>query len=298
MIKQYCIVIPIWKKELDCVEEISLKRLRKVLIDDKMNVGVWHEYKDYSPVYLVCPKGLDTSEYEKIYNVGDKEIDLKKVEFDSGYFESTATYSKLCISYDFYKTFDKYEYMLIYQLDCYLFKDEIIQWCNKGYDYIGGPILSTDCGWDTVKESQKGKKWQPYVGNGGFSLRKIETFKDITDPNGELRQTYNLNDEVLSKVIFEDKYFCNDLFNYYELDIPDWIEACEFGIDMSVDVIYDYLKMNPSPMGIHSVDKNIRWWKKIIPEFMDQNVIDYCEKKHENFFKLYYDENDSTIRMN
>ena len=72
--KQYCIVIPIYKETLDCVEEISLKRLRKVLIDDKMNVGVWHEMKDYSPVYLVSPKGLDTSEYEKIYNVGDKEI--------------------------------------------------------------------------------------------------------------------------------------------------------------------------------------------------------------------------------
>ena len=54
MITEYCIVIPIYKAELDCVEEISLRRLRKILIDDKMNVGIWHEYEDYSPVYLVC----------------------------------------------------------------------------------------------------------------------------------------------------------------------------------------------------------------------------------------------------
>ena len=101
MITEYCIVIPIYKAELDCVEEISLRRLRKILIDDKMNVGIWHEYEDYSPVYRVCPKGLDTSKYEEIYNVGDKKIDLKKVEFDPEYFKSTASYSQLCINYDF-----------------------------------------------------------------------------------------------------------------------------------------------------------------------------------------------------
>lgn len=290
MNKQYCIVIPIWKKELDCVEKISLKRLKKVLIDDKG--------KDNIPpdVYLVCPKDLDTSNYEKIYSSQKLHIKLLKKEFDPKYFASTATYSQLCISYDFYNTFSDYEYMLIYQLDCYLFEDKISDWCNKGYDYIGGPIISTDCGWDTVKESRKGKKWTPYVGNGGFSLRKISTFKEITDPNGELRTKYKLTDTILKKVIFEDKYFCNDLYNIYGLDIPDWEEALYFGIDMSVDVIYNYFKWTGKPMGIHSVDKNIRWWKKVIPEFMDQKVIDYCEEKHKEFFKLYYDENDSTLR--
>jgi len=299
MKKQYCVVIPIYKEKLDCVEEISLNRLRKVLVDDKMNVGVWHEMKDYSPVYLVCPKGLDTSAYEKIYNVGDKEIDLKKVEFDPDYFKSTATYSQLCISYDFYKAFDEYEYMLIYQLDCYLFKDEIKQWCNKGFDYIGGPIISTECGWDTVKKAKNGKeKWRPLVGNGGLSLRKIETFLEITNPEGELRKTYGLSDEKLKGVVFEDKYFCNDLYNIYELEIPDWETALSFAIDMSVDIVYNFFKMDPHPMGAHSIDKNIRWWKKVIPEFIDNTeLINYCEEKHKEFFKLYYDENDSTLRM-
>ena len=285
--KKCCIVIPIWKKELDCVEEISLKRLRKVLVDDNKSAFC-------NEVYLICPTGLDVSDYEKIYNTDGAT--LKKVEFDPRYFKSTATYSQLCINYDFYDTFAEYEYMLIYQLDCYLFKDEIEKWCDMGYDYIGGPIISTDCGWDTVKESQKGKQWTPYVGNGGFSLRKIETFKDITNPKGELRTRYGLTDEKLKNVRWEDKYFCNDLFNLYELNIPSWRKAMEFGLDMSVDVIYGYLKCNPSPMGIHSVDKNIRYWKKVIPEFMDQKVIDYCENKHKDFFAIYYDENDSTLR--
>lgn len=295
--KQYCIVIPIYKETLDCVEEISLNRLRKVLIDDNERAV----YGSVPDVYLVYPKGLNISKYREIYDKSDhlEDVRLKEKCFDSEYFKSTATYSQLCISYDFYKAFDKYEYMLIYQLDCYLFKNEISKWCDKGYDYIGGPILSTDCGWDTVKKSMKknGKEvWHPYVGNGGFSLRKISTFKEITDPNGELRTTYELTDELLKVVKYEDKYFCNDLYDFYQLEIPSWTEALDFGFDMSVDIIYNIFNYKGVPMGIHSVDKNIRWWKKVIPEFMDKKVIDYCEEKHKEFFKLYYDENDSTLR--
>jgi hypothetical protein len=278
--KKFCVVIPIYKEELDCVEEISLKQLYSVIGE-----------KNYD-VYLVHPEGLKLDNYYKIYP------NLLNKSFYPIYFKNTHTYSQLCISYGFYNEFSDYEYMLIYQLDCYLFFDAIEFWCDKGYDYVGGPIVSTDCGWDTIKkDNEKNKRgYQPYVGNGGFSLRKIETFKDICDPNGELRKTYNLTDEKLINVRYEDKYFCNDLFNIYKMNIPNWKTALFFGLDMSVDVIYGLFKFNGKPMGIHSVDKNIRWWKKIIPEFSDQKVIDFCEKKHEKFFKIYYDENDSTLR--
>jgi hypothetical protein len=278
--KKFCIVIPIYKEELDCVEEISLNRLNTVIGE-----------KGYD-VYLVYPENMTLDNYYKIYK------NLLCKSFDPLYFTNTMMYSQLCIDYNFYDAFSNYEYMLIYQLDCYLFFDAIEEWCNKGYDYIGGPIISTDCGWDTLKKNnEKNKKgYQPYVGNGGLSLRKINTFKDICNPNGELRKTYNLTDEVLANVKYEDKYFCNDLYEYYRLNIPNWKEAFSFAIDMSVDVVYNLFKLDPKPMGIHSVDKNIRWWKNHIEEFSDKNVIDYCEKKHEKFFKIYYDENDSTIR--
>lgn len=289
MMKDCCIVIPVYKEKLDCVEEISLKQLHKIIYDPPFSMDEYRYWQERD-VFLVYPKGMDISEYKKIYPT------IQSKEFDPKFFKSTATYSQLCISYDFYNRFNSYDYMLIYQLDCYIFKDEISEWCDKGYDYIGGPILSTDCGWDTVKESRKGKTWQPYVGNGGLSLRKISTFKEITDPNGELRKKYDLTDEKLANVKFEDKYFCNDLYQLYDLEVPDWKEALEFALDMSVDVVYDIFKWQGQPMGIHSVDKNIRWWKKVIPEFKDQKVIDYCEEKNKEFFKLYYDENDSTYR--
>ena len=105
--KDFCIVIPVYKTELDCVEQISLKRLNEVI-----------GKKNYD-VYLVCPEKLETSNYFKLFE------NLKVKEYSSEYFKNTATYSQLCISYDFYNDYSDYKYMLIYQLDCYLFYDKI-----------------------------------------------------------------------------------------------------------------------------------------------------------------------------
>ena len=47
-----------------------------------------------------------------------------------------------------------------------------------------------------MKDDGKKKRIkQISVGNGGFSLRKVEVFKDLTNPKGEFRQYYNLTDE-------------------------------------------------------------------------------------------------------
>lgn len=272
------IIIPIYKPTLNCVEEIALNRLKNV-------IGTSRD------IYLIAPDNLDTTAYDNIYG-----IHLNTIYFPQYYFESTATYSHLCLNYNFYNEFSDYEYMLIYQLDCYLFSDEIDFWCSKGYDYIGPPILSTDCGWNTVVETVNGKKYKPMVGNGGFSLRKIETFKYLTQPDGEFYRVSGVTQEMINQVVYEDKYFCNDLYKYYDLYVPDWTEALEFGLDMSVDIIYDLYKMNPTPMGAHSIEKNIRYWQHVIPEFMDKNVIQYCENKHAEFFKLYYNEYNHTWR--
>lgn len=57
--------------------------------------------------------------------------------------------------------------MLIYQLDAWVFRDELLDWCNKGYDYIGAPFYKNWGSHDNGDEL-----WS--VGNGGFSLRRIQ----------------------------------------------------------------------------------------------------------------------------
>lgn len=90
----------------------------------------------------------------------------RTIYFDDSYFVNTVAYSKLLLSGCFYKIFLNYEYMLIYQLDAFVFSDALLEWCNKGYDYIGAPLPAVG---DFYAEIGSG------VGNGGLSLRKIES---------------------------------------------------------------------------------------------------------------------------
>ena len=91
---------------------------------------------------------------------------LRTELFDACYFDSTAHYSDLCFSEEFYLRFKDYEYMLICQTDAWVFRDELDYWCGRGYDYIGAPIY--------FPYSKKRFTRIFYgIGNGGFCLRRI-----------------------------------------------------------------------------------------------------------------------------
>ena len=87
--------------------------------------------------------------------------------FADMYFGSAAANNKLMLSPTFYHAFRKYRYILIYHLDALVFSDTLLEWCAEDWDYIGPPWLqSADSPWVGT----------PRVGNGGFSLRKVESF--------------------------------------------------------------------------------------------------------------------------
>lgn len=83
--------------------------------------------------------------------------------FDNRFFGSVSANTQLMLSRQFYERFLKYEYILIYHFDALVFSDDLEQWCELDYDYIGPPWLPSD---DTPWVNTPG------VGNGGFSLRK------------------------------------------------------------------------------------------------------------------------------
>ena len=144
------IVVPVYKEQLDKYEELSFRQCMKIL----------HRY----PIFLVTHEHLNLSVYE---NMADEyHIQLKKVFFADTYFSGIAGYNKLLKSKQFYSAFDSFQYMLIYQLDAFVFRDELEYWCRQGYDYIGAPWIANRDG-----ELLNRRYW--HVGNGGFSLRKI-----------------------------------------------------------------------------------------------------------------------------
>jgi hypothetical protein len=60
--------------------------------------------------------------------------------------------------------------MLLYQLDAWVFRDELEYWCDKDYDLIGAPWFE---GYGNADEDS------PFIepsANGGFSLRRIPKF--------------------------------------------------------------------------------------------------------------------------
>jgi len=77
-------------------------------------------------------------------------------------------------SIDFYEKFTAAEFILIYQLDSWVFSDQLNHWCSRGYSYIGAPWFHNfEKGNDSVS------LWA--AGNGGFSLRKIDDFIEVLE---------------------------------------------------------------------------------------------------------------------
>jgi hypothetical protein len=87
--------------------------------------------------------------------------------FPDKYFGSARAHGALLLSKRFYEAFLDYDYILIYHLDALVFRDDLLEWCRLGYDYIGAPwLISPDHAHITEEK----------VGIGGFSLRRVRSF--------------------------------------------------------------------------------------------------------------------------
>jgi hypothetical protein len=150
--KRVAVVIPLYKSEMTLHEKKSFLQCCKIL-------------KNY-PIILVVPVSFKVDAYQKIAK--EYDISLSEERFDDTCFLAISSYNRLLLSKEFYVRFSGYEYMLIYQLDAYVFKDELEFWCNERYDYIGAPLIGK---FEDLTFSQEMR-----VGNGGFSLRKINSF--------------------------------------------------------------------------------------------------------------------------
>lgn len=202
---------------------------------------------------------------------------LEVKRFAKYYFESITGYNKLLLSKDFYAAFNLFKYMLIHQTDVYLFKDELSYWCEKNYDYIGAPWFRPDklqnSGVFKIIEKTKiyFKKNKIYanrhnkVGNGGLSLRKIETALKVLSiiPKKLLDVYLNSKSEDFNEDIF---WSLEAPLVLKEYKVPEWKEAMHFAIEFKPSIAYKYLN-ETLPFGCHAPLKHeVEFWKKFIPE--------------------------------
>jgi hypothetical protein len=142
------VAIFIHKSEPDWFERISLQQCGRIL-------------GNY-PLFLVAPQGLDVSVYLEI------EPRLQIRPMPKKWFVDLKAYNRMKLCPSLYRQFEGFEYLLTYELDSFVFRDDLEFWCKQGWDYIGAPWFE---GIYQVTEDSKFKG----VGNSGFSLRNIQS---------------------------------------------------------------------------------------------------------------------------
>lgn len=265
-----CIVIPIYKDSPTEWEKASFCQALKVLTRYEM--------------VIYTHKELNLKVYHNLARQYNK--DFKVEYFDKEYFSSVVGYNRLCLTVDFYERVSNYDYMLIYQLDAWVFRDELEYWCNKGYDYIGAPWFAN---WGTYEEGNE--LWA--VGNGGFSLRRIDYVVRLLSYKWPVSFRLNFNKGLIGFLkSFAKSIGVHNTVNYIinkEFDVinEDWIltnyfknissksifhpnlptieTALKFAFECSPS--YCYRKCgNKLPFGCHAFEKYEyeTFWKKHI----------------------------------
>jgi len=156
MKNKVAIVIPNHRATLKWNEDISLRRCKEV-------------FSGYD-VIVVHPEGMDKSEYKK-YDIISGYIPLK-----AKYFSSESMYNRLMNTPYFYRYFLEYDYILIYQLDTFIFENNLKEWCAMDIAYVGAPWIDSTWINNLKKKISWIDKFIYPVGNGGLSLRKVKPF--------------------------------------------------------------------------------------------------------------------------
>ena len=234
--KDVVIVIPVYKSQISEVERNVLERCLRVLARYDMA--------------FVHPEGLDLSNHRALVPLA------KAVPFAEQYFEGVSGYNKLLISPAFYQTFEHYQYMLIFQLDAWVFEDSLLEWCNKGYDYIGAPWIDEPTPGKTSALIPFTKLCINQVGNGGLSLRRVSTHLRIARRLGLLTRFYHYNEDVFWSI------FVPMFFRSYRK--PTVLEALSFAFEYKPRESYEKIG-NKLPFGCHA-------WERTDREFWDQHI--------------------------
>ncbi len=233
---QVVVIIPIYKKTPSENDLISLERTQRVL-------------STHYPICFVCPDDLDVSVYKVLIP------SATYTRFPKVYFQNISGYNCLLTSPFFYKDFLKYKYVFICQTDVYVFKNELLQWCEEGFDYLGSPWLIAP---PQIKEKilfDFNRYVVGKVGNGGCSLRKTKIF-------------YRLS--FLTKLIFsifpknEDFIWCFLIPKIYPfLRFPTAEEALPFAFELLPSESYE--RLGRLPFAVHAWEKyEPEFWKKFI----------------------------------
>jgi len=269
------VITPVYKSFTDLTNE------------ELVNLKSSCKHLNSHPHVLFGPDTINWQEYIELYKSWGIAFDIK--QFDSKYFIDLAGYNQLLKTFQFYEQFKAYQYILIVQTDAYVFKDELAYWCSKRYDYIGAPWFK-ESGLNKVGNEISG------VGNGGFSLRNVQStirlLKRINTLSAirnfwfkshlqslvrfeilisffrnyfKIKDSKRINDILKAPYLNEDYYLSQTLANIFsDYKVASVVDAVKFSFEVNPVFLY---KMNNGqlPFGCHAWEKHDpQFWKSII----------------------------------
>lgn len=260
--KKACVVIPVYKSQLTSYEQISLLQCIKTL----------HRYD----IFLVIPQRLKAEWANNTY-VLDQQIGYKT--FNDAFFRDIPAYNRLLKWPGFYKAFLEYEFMLIHQLDAFVFTDELDKWCGRNFDTIGAPLFKGHdlANKDSVIVGQ---------GNGGFCLRKVRSCYDVVRSFRSMKfkrrfegpaaafylrwyrfikhgLLFNWSRYPFQPIINEDLFWAELVPRIFpDFSVPEPTSAIAFSFEVNPDILFE-LNGHKLPFGCHAWWKyDLEFWKK------------------------------------
>lgn len=147
--------------------------------------------------------------------------------------------------------------MLIYQTDAFVFRDDLNLFCSMDYDYIGAP-------WPWIFAREFSMKYKYRVGNGGFSLRRIDAVLKVLRHKKEILQTCPFAKKLLDA---EDVFwmYCATL-GVESFKVANEVKALTFSTEGFQEKWLARRTIQTLPFGCHSWSMPARYgtWKKWI----------------------------------
>lgn len=248
-----CIVVPVYRTALSRSELVSLDRCVAIL--------------GKHPIILATPDTIDIAPLSR------RHPQLSNESFPASYFASITDYNRLLLADEFYARFARYDYMLVYQLDAFVFADQLLAWCAREYDYVGAPWIpngsapgALQLSWAAIRrryfrltnrqyrnrEGDHHGQQHYAAGNGGFSLRRIATMREVLLRMPGRVEAYR---QGTRRPWAEDVFFSVEANRYRRhVRIPGFREAAQFAWETFPSVAARYCS-SPLPFGCHAWDK-------------------------------------------
>ncbi len=224
------VVIPLYREQLP---ELELRLLRH-------NLNVLAQYK----ITFLIPEGLNIESLRDEVELDRYDHEVLSVSDEwLGRKNGIAGYNRMMLSFDFYALFSDVDYILVCHTDAYIFRDDLRKWLDKGYDYIGAPWVKRPLYDNPISKLYLSMRLNihrrfrgderrflrqelfNHVGNGGLSLRRVESFKEAcVTYRDKIKQMLSVQNHLGN----EDVFWALVPFGFR---YPDFMEALRFSID-------------------------------------------------------------------